>query len=281
MLKKYIISFFLFAISTLILYGQDSMSHHLLLGISYDYSILKKGYVQVREDAYSGTILPFGEDNLDLDVCMSIAIRAEYEFHNENSLFLNASRTFFINDAAFTGSIWYNGTHINASNGLSIKQSQLYHVSAGYIIGLCESSSIVPKLLLGLVYDGLIFNVEGESLPDSYRYEQREKFIRQSIPYPSLGIELNSSLSRTSSLCWKLEGTYIPTYTSFFNEGGSVDLQYTSADMNLGYNYTYNKLKIGAEIFYKILELHEQSAEDTNDFSLHHSGIELSASFQL
>ena len=231
------------------------------------------GYVLVREAQYSGDKLSFTK-HLGMKNLLSTGIFISYLLNNKSSLFsFSFQRNFFRGHSVIPNDIFFNGTLIKGSDGISINRTEFTRLSFRFEKSFNNSHKFYPEIIAGLLFDRILFKIDGTILPNSPRFEPVEGFKRQALPYPFLGTRLNRKLSAKSMLSIEASGTYIPLFKSFFKEGGPVYLKYYSADADLNYQHAQGAFTFNIAYFWRELRIYEYSEEDTNDFFLSVSGI--------
>ena len=231
------------------------------------------GYVLVREAQYSGDKLSLTK-HLGMKNFLSTGIFISYLLNNKSSLLsFSFQRNFFRGHSVLPNDIFFNGTLIKGSDGISINRTEFTRLCFRFEKSFNNYHKFYPEIIAGLLFDRILFKIDGTILPNSPRFEPVEGFKRQALPYPFLGVRLNRKLSAKSMLSIEASGTYIPLFKSFFKEGGPVYLKYYSADAALNYQHAQGAFTFNIAYFWRELRIYEYSEEDTNDFFLSVSGI--------
>jgi hypothetical protein len=252
----------------------DSSNQKWSAELTYWNAFTAHGYVQVGEFQYTGDKLYLSRD-LGINRLISPGIIISRHYRGSSSFLFSAERFFFSGHKILDRNIFYNGALIKGTDGLSINQTWYYRFKLSFEKSFHSSDNFYPTFIAGVIYDGLTFYVNGTLLP-GYGKEQHEDFVTQALPYPFAGARVNKLLSPKSSLSFEMNGMYIPLFKSFFNEGGSIFLKYSTAEASLHYWFKQKRFKIGAAYLWRLVKLYEYSAEDDpNDFFLTTSGIQL------
>ena len=252
----------------------DSLHSRFQVGLGYDQDFFIDGYAQVREFQYNGTHLSLPQD-LGMKTWSNVSLEASYTFQNRSSLRASFAYFFFPGISKLDHDIWFNATNLIGQNGLSIYKTQLFESRICWIKPVRLIPKIQTSFIVGFLYDGLIFRINGDILPDSPRKEPKEDFISQALPYPEIGFLLNKPIRQRSSVSLEATGTYIPLFKSFFVEGGHMYLNYYSVSSDLGYKYSLKHFFINPSIQFRTFRTYENSEEDTNDFYIISAGIKL------
>ena len=234
------------------------------IGLSFLTEFDLDGYTMVREKKFVGDKLDLQKD-LGMDQWRSLSIAGEYHFKNNSSVSLSVEDFFFSGYAIVNKDIWFNGVHMSGFEGISPSRTELYRIMFTYEKKIHPERRIHPSLCAGLISDNLIFYVRGRILPITWSIEQSENFALHSLPFPYLGAKLQDDLSATSFLMVEASGTYIPSFKSFFDEGGPVWLHYYTAQVGLSYGLRIKGSSVQLAMVYRCLKILQESGEDTND----------------
>ena len=117
----------------------------------------------------------------------------------------------------------------------------------------------------GLVFDYLNFYLDGEISLQSTRFEVFEQFKSQAFPFPILGGMVNHQLSESREFECMFFGTYIPRFESFYEEGGKMDLKYSTFESTASIVQTFKKWRMGFHLSYRYMNMFQESFEDTNE----------------
>lgn len=239
------------------------------------------GFIQVREAQYIGDKLSLTK-HLGMKNLLSAGVFVSYHLNDNSSLFsISFQRSFFKGHSVLPNDIFFNGTLIKGSDGLSINSTEFTHLRLCFEKSFNNYNKFYPEFIVGFLLDRLLFKIDGTILPNSPRIEPVEAFKRQALPYPFLGARLNRKFSEKSVVSIEASGTYIPLFKSFFKEGGPVYLKYYSADAALNYQHSQGAFTFNIAYFWRELRIYEYSEEDTNDFFLSVSGIRFSIIYRL
>jgi len=270
-------------------FSDSTNNNKWIAGITLEQSFHVDGYLQVREDQYEGDKLSLTDD-LGVTSMHSAGIVIERKLTRSSSLSFSFQDIFFSTHPVITKDIWYNGTHLKGADGISLGGSTAwYHMQLVYEKHFAMNRSLQLSVAPGLIYDGITLYVNGTVLPYTYHHDQGEDFITQSLPFPNLEINILYPLTAqvetkgfsnfTSALSFEVNATVIPLFKSFYQEGGQVSLKYSCLNAALSYNYLHKHLAFKSGFTYHQVRTFEESAEDTNDFSIRFSGIDLSCGY--
>jgi hypothetical protein len=256
----------------------DSLLSRFQVSLGYDRDFFINGYVQVRENQFDGTHLSLHHD-LGMKTWSNISLELSYTFRNRSSIRALFEYFFFYGNSILDNNIWFNATNLNGQNGVSIGKTQLFESRIFWIKPVRLIPDVQTSLILGLLYDGLYFRINGDTLSGSPRNEAHEDFISQALPFPEIGFLLRKLIRQRSSVSLEATGTYIPLFKSFFLEGGHMFLHYYSVSSDLGYKYSPKHFFINPSIQFRTFRTYENSGEDTNDFYIISVGIKLKIGF--
>jgi hypothetical protein len=108
-----------------------------------------------------------------------------------------------------------------------------------------------------------------------------EDFYLQELPVPLLGIRLAYPLGGRLSVAASRTGGLLPRVNSGRKEGGTVFLQQSHADAELGLTYALTAaLRLEASDRLTYFTQHELSHEDNNAFLLLDHGLRLTLSYR-
>ncbi len=249
-------------ISYVVGYGQVSKRRKFSIGAQYNHEFVLDGYVRVREWEVEGDKLKLKD--LGMTSYPVLRLTAEKYFRKSKSLTVTYDDYYMRGKAVFTGDIAYNGTIINGTKGIDVSPTRYFRVSAIYKGLLLRRPRFELNYTVALVLDYITFYLDGELSPVSTRDEVFEKFGRQALPYPVLGLQGKANMGNYNYLNVEVSGTYIPRFESFYTERGHVYLDYSNFQVDLSYSRTMSafELTIGANLRY--MHLFQESLEDTN-----------------
>jgi len=230
---------------------------------------IPSGHVKVGENDVPGTQLTLRGD-LGIDPSEAVAGSAAYHFTPKDSLRLEFLYFFLRGSATTSQPITYNGQifpagHVNSN-------LDFYRVSIAYertLASIGSRGSLVGSA--GLTYVHLDAVVGGN----------HEDFYQQELPIPILGLRLDYPVSDRLDLVGSLAGGALPRVNSGRQEGGTVYLQQSHADLGLGVAYFLARgllLEGGYHLTYFMQ--HETSHEDNNDFLLIDNGFRLRLTYR-
>jgi hypothetical protein len=231
--------------------------------VTYSREFLVDGYVQVREWDMEGDKLDF--KSLGIDNYSSIEIRLDKNFRRNNRATLAVQHLFLTGSGAISDDIAYNGTMINGRPGLDVSKSRYDRFVFTYHEPLQHWQGFTLELHGGLLYERINFYVDGEVLASSPRSEVYENFGRQAFPYPYIGLNTIHRLSTYDVLALSVSGTHIPSFKSFFKEGGNMYLKYKAFMAEASYSRSARQWRFSLGARMRYMHLVQDSIEDTND----------------
>ncbi|MBT1686450.1 hypothetical protein [Dawidia soli] len=232
------------------------------VGVQYTQEFMLGGDVRVREWEITGDKMPLKD--LGIKSYAAVRIWGEYALRKGHRIQLAYDRYFLRGTSRFDREIFYNGTMVDGRTGIDVSPTRYYRISAQYSGCFLDREHVRLWYLGGLVFDHIVFYLDGRVSPNSPMHEVYEDFGRQALPYPVVGLrgEWND---HDGSLCWEVSGTYIPEFKSFYTEGGKVKLQYSNflADIKYSKRRGDFDLAIGGKL--RHMKLFQESREDTNE----------------
>jgi hypothetical protein len=245
-------------------YSQEPNNKYSI-GAQYNHEFVLGGYVRVREWDLPGDKMKLK----DLGMTSYSAV----QFHVEKRLRKNRSLTFVYDHyfmrgrATFDRDITYNGTIINGRNGIDVSPTRYYRLSAIYRGALLNREHLDLNYMGSLVFDHIVFYLDGEVTATSPKDEVYEGFGRQALPYPVVGLQGKADLGQMSTINFEVSGTYIPKFKSFYTEGGPMYLQYSTFQTDLSYSQFISIFEVSAGAKLRYMHLFQESEEDTNIIS--------------
>lgn len=255
--------------------GKTSLS----MGIQYTHEFTLDGYVRVREWELEGDKMSLKE--LGMGGYAAVNMFVVKHFPSNRSLQLSYDRYFMQGTSYFERDIAYNGTLINARNGIDVSPTRYYRLMLQYTGNIGAYKVLSVQYLVGVVYDHITFYLDGDVSQLSMRNEVYEQFGRQAFPYPYVGIKGTYDFNDFSGITFTMQGTYIPEFKSIFTEGGPVNLQYNYFQTDLSYVRHIRKLDIGLGTKTRYMHLLERSEEDTNLLSTFTGGPYIHLAYNL
>ncbi len=196
------------------------------IGVAYSQEIVVNGYVRVREFDLEGDKMTFKELGMSSYPAVKLQLGKQLSL---NRKILFSYENFYLNGhSVFNRNIAYNGTIINARNGISVSPTRYFRLRGDYAWKPFIFRKFSMQIVTGLVYDHITFYLDGTVAENSPRSEVYESFGKQALPYPVGGMLLKFPFSEKAWIQLEAEGTYIPKFKSFFNEGGTMSLQYST-----------------------------------------------------
>jgi hypothetical protein len=247
--------------------GQDTGEklNNYSIGAQYTHEFVLGGYVRVREWELHGDKMKLRD--LGMTSYAAIQLRVEKQLKKNRSISLTYDQYFMRGSATVDRDITYNGTIIDGRKGIDVSPTRYYRVSAIYRGALYDRGHLHLKYTGALVFDHIVFYLDGEVTSSSPKDEVYEGFGRQAFPYPVVGLQGKYDLKRMNRINLEVSGTYIPSFKSFYSEGGRVHLQYSTFMADLSYTHTISSVEINAGAKLRYMHLFQESKEDTNIIS--------------
>jgi hypothetical protein len=252
------------ALSFLSGYGQDVSEkvNNYSIGAQYTHEFVLDGYVRVREWELRGDKMKLKD--LGMTSYAALQLHVEKHLKKNRSISLTYDQYFMRGSATFDKDITYNGTIIDGGKGIDVSPTRYYRLSAFYRGTLCDKRRLHLKYTGGFVFDHIVFYLDGEAIASSPKDEVYEGFGRQAFPYPVVGLQGKYDLKRMNRINLAASGTYIPSFKSFYSEGGRVYLQYSTFMADLSYTHIISDVEINAGAKLRHMHLFQESKEDTN-----------------
>jgi hypothetical protein len=248
--------------------AQDSVMHrrHLYATMQYTQEFVMSGHVHVREWELAGDKMPLR--HLGMTSYTALQIRGEIAFSNNSVVKVIYDHYFMRGSAIFDRDIVYNGTIIDGRSGIDVSPTRYYRITGIYTRMFADRMDLKLRYVTGLVFDHIVFYLDGRVSPSSPKDEVYEKFGRQAFAYPLLGLGGQYKLGHRGILSFEASGTYIPKFKSFYTEGGHVYLQYSNFLADAKYTVDVHKVRIGVGGKLRHMKLFQESREDTNELSM-------------
>ena len=163
-----------------------NQKNHLQISARYTQEFVLGGYVQVREWDFAGDKLRLGD--LGMRNYPAIQLSIEQSFQGRHWISLSYDRYFITGKSTFNRDIAFNGTLIDGNHGIDVSPTQYFRASLNYRCLLFKTSKSELQYSVGLVMDHITFWLNGTVSAASPRDEVFEKFGRQALPYPVLGL---------------------------------------------------------------------------------------------
>ncbi len=222
------------------------------------------GHLQVGENNVPGTQLHLHQD-LGIGPSEAVAGSVAYHFTPRDALRASALHFFLDGSATTSRPITYNGEPFAAG-----------HVHS--TLDFTRLSLAYERLLVPIGAQGQLIGSAGLTFVylDAIVRGNHEDFYRQELPVPIFGLRLEYPVSAHWQFVASLAGGALPKVNSLRNEGGTVYLWQSHADLGLGVAYTLTRpLQIEASYRLTYFTQHEQSHEDNNTFQLLDNGFRL------
>ena len=232
------------------------------IGAQYTHEFVLDGFVRVREWELPGDKMKLKD--LGMKSYPALQLKMERNLKKKGSISLVYDHFFMRGKSTFDRNIIYNGTIINGRNGIDVSPTLYFRISAIYSAPLVERQNFSLLLTAGLVFDYIIFYLDGEVDPSSKKDEVLEGFGRQAFPYPVIGLKGTVGLSAKGSMQWEASGTYVPKFESFYTEGGNVYLQYSNFQAGVNYSRAISNFDVSVGTKLRYMHLFQESMEDTN-----------------
>jgi hypothetical protein len=232
------------------------------IGVQYTQEFVLDGFVRVREWELPGDKMKLKD--LGMKSYPALQLKMERSLKKKGSISLVYDNFFMRGKSTFDRNIIYNGTIINGRNGIDVSPTRYFRISAIYAAPLFKRQNFSVSYIAGLVFDYIIFYLDGEVDPSSKKNEVLEGFGRQAFPYPVIGLKGTMGLSSKGSIHWETSGTYVPKFESFYTEGGNVYLQYSNFQADVSYSRTISNFDVSIGTKLRYMHLFQESMEDTN-----------------
>jgi hypothetical protein len=260
-------------------FGQHATaaSRRYAVGVQYTQEFVLGGYVRVREWEVIGDKVLLKD--LGMNSYVAASTWMEYALRKERRIRLAYDRYFMRGTSRFDRDIFYNGTIVDGRSGIDVSPSRYYRISAQYSGCVIHREHIRLWYLGALVFDHIVFYLDGKVSPASPMSEVYEKFGRQALSYPVVGFRGEWS-DHVGSLCWEISGSYIPEFKSFYTEGGKMRLQYSNflADVKYSRRWGHFDIAIGGKL--RHMKLFQESREDTNEIRTLSAGPYIEARYR-
>jgi hypothetical protein len=257
-----------FLFSTLVLFTHIAFSQvemddlGLEIKVSFRQELNLGGYIQVRENELPGSKLEL--EDLNIFSYPSLQLQLTKRLKENQQIVVSYNRIYLKGKSTINQDLAFNGTLIDARQGVDVSPTRYYRLTAYYSGLLKERGNLKWNYLGGFVYDFLDFYLDGKVSPKSSRFEVFEGFYRQALPYPVIGSTFEQKFTHHRKVEMLLLGTYVPRFTSFYVEGGKMDLQYSTFETNLTFSQQVKYWNIGLCLNYRFMKLFQESREDTN-----------------
>jgi hypothetical protein len=253
------------ALSFLHCYGQeaDSLIGRYSVGAQYTQEFVLGGFVQVREWEFAGDKMLLRD--LGMRTYPALQVHLTKHLKLDRNLTFMYDHYFIRGDAKFERDIFYNGTLIKGEKGIDVSSTRYYRITVMYSGPLFSREPFRLGYLGGLVFDHIVFYLDGEVSPLSPKNEVYEGFGRQAFPYPILGLQAAYYPTEKSALNVELSGTYIPEFKSFYTEGGNIYLQYSNLQTQISYCTRIGRVALIGGLKLRHMKLFQESKEDTNE----------------
>lgn len=241
-----------------------------ILGAQYNHEFVLGGYVRVREWELPGDKMMLKD--LGMDNYSAVQVSVMKRLKRNNSIAVTYDHYFMRGSATFDRDIAYNGTLINGRNGIDVSPTRYYRISASYRGMMLDKPHLGLQYMVGLVYDHIVFYLDGDVSVYSPRNEVYEGFGKQALPYPVVGLGGYYDFSDAGKLKIEVSGTYIPEFKSFYTESGRMYLEYSTFLTDLNYSRIIKDFEISVGGKLRYMHLFQESREDTNDISTFTAG---------
>lgn len=236
--------------------------HRTTVGAQLNQEFVLDGYVHVREWELVGDKMKLKE--LGMTSYPAVQLYLERHLKKSRILAFAYDHYFMHGRSTFDRDIIYNGTIINGRKGIDVSPTVYFRASAIYTGPLVNHAYFALRYKVALVLDYIKFYLEGEVTPSSPSQEVYEGFGRQAFPYPLIGLIGKIYVSEKSNINFEVSGTYIPRFTSFYKEGGYVDLQYSNFLTATNYSCLFGDFEVALGLNLRHMHLFQESKEDTN-----------------
>ena len=204
-----------------------------------------------------------------LGIHTSEAVEGSAAFYLTPSDAIRASGLYYFlrGDSTHEQSIVYNGEEFKP--GSLHTDADFFRLSLAYERALLKSPTdrLVGSLGLSYVYFNPTLTGHGHS--------NSEDFYLQELPVPIAGLRWDHRLSEHWQLMTAISGGGLPRVDSLRKEGGTVYLQQSHADADVGLVYRWTqRLELEFGYHFTYFFQHEKSGEDINDFELIDNGVQ-------
>ena len=232
------------------------------IGAQYNHEFVLDGFVRVREWELQGDKMKLKE--LGMKSYPALQLKVEKSLKKNRSISLVYDHFFMSGRSTFDRNIIYNGTIINARNGIDVSPTRYFRISATYSAPLFKRQNFSLLYTAGLVLDHITFYLDGQVDPSSKKDEVLEGFGRQAFPYPVIGLKGIAGLRSKGSIQWEASGTCVPKFESFYIEGGNVYLRYSNFQAGISYSRAISNFDVSVGTKLRYMHLFQESMEDTN-----------------
>jgi hypothetical protein len=242
-------------------------------GLPFDVTLtgsvgIPRGYVKVRENETAGTHLSLHGD-LGIDTVEDVELGLAYHLTARDSFRLRGDAIFLYGTQRTEEEVVFNGATFAAGSDLQ-SRPEFFRVTALYerrLLDFANGGALAGDI--GATYVLLTYKINGTLASNSVGHETKEDFLTQELPIPMLGVSYEQPLGERVRLVSSLLGGWLPEVDSLRSEGGTVKLQQSHVDFDLGFDYAFNEaLSGGAGYRVSYFAQHETSHEDGNDFQL-------------
>jgi len=225
---------------------------------------LPSGHLQVGETNAPGTNLRLRGD-LGIEVSEAVQLSAGYRLAPRDTLRASFSYAFLDGTSTINHPVVWNGQTFAA--GRFHTEADFWRATLAYeraLLDLGPAGRLFGNV--GLTYVHFNPKINGNN----------EDFYLQELPVPLLGLRLDNPLGQRLSLTASLAGGVLPRVDSLRKEGGTVFLQQSHADADVGLAYTLTStLRLEGSYHLTYFTQHELSHEDNNAFLLLDNGFRL------
>ncbi|HKE00440.1 MAG TPA: hypothetical protein VKE69_05480 [Planctomycetota bacterium] len=230
------------------------------------------GYVQVRENAVTGTRLNLHDLGMNTASTLSFGFGAKTDDHSD--VWFRVRGFDARGSGTFGQDIFFNGVTYEAGEPVhsSLELYDLLLQYRGNVLDFGDGGHL--QLLAGAEFHYLTFQAHGTVAPTSAGNEGQEHFWKQELPLPSLGARVVYPLSSGVELRAQAFGFSVHHLNSLRSEGGTIYLWQDNFEadaivgvrlsdacwLDLGYRYSYLYMK-------------EESHEDMNKFLMRDSAL--------
>lgn len=241
----------------------DSLIGRYSVGVQYTQEFVLDGFVQVREWEFAGDKMLLRE--LGMRSYPALQVHLNRHLKRDRNLTFTYDHYFMRGDAKFDRDIFYNGTLIKGEKGIDVSPTRYYRITLMYSAPLFSRQPFHLRYEGGVVFDHIVFYLDGEVSPLSPKNEVYEGFGRQAFPYPVLGLQGAYCPTDNSAFDVSLSGTYIPEFKSFYTEGGNVYLKYSNLQVQVSYRRPIRHVELKGGVKVRHMNLFQESKEDTNE----------------
>lgn len=236
------------------------------------YGLVSDGFVQVRENEVVGDHLDLGSD-LGLDQFNALNFGLGLRL-SQGWLDLNYEHYLISGDATFGRTFRYNGaTYAPGKVGISKTEYRRFSLLYSHTLSGARATTYYTALGGGLLLETLKFYIDGELDASTTRDEKYESFDRQLVPVPSLLGVIQRPISENWGYGVEVGAAWLPKTKTHYVEHGRIYFWQYNLDAEAKLIRTFETSQVSIGYRYKLFHQFEESIEDTNEFRITSSGL--------